>query len=70
MSESRVNRTLKRLARMAQLTPAQIRQIMVRGGCSKTDTVMRYIERVKPGLMACVDPRQLTQTSDHHRLPG
>ena len=92
MSESRVNRTLKRLARKALLTSTQIRQIsghstrvgaaqdlliagaslpqiMVRGGWSKTDTVMRYIERVKPSLLASVDPRLLTQTGPRSNLP-
>ena len=92
MSESRVNRTLKRLARKALLPSTQIRQIsghstrvgaaqdlliagaslpqiMVRGGWSKTDTVMRYIERVKPSLLASVDPRLLTQTGPRSNLP-
>lgn len=91
MSESRVNRTLKRLARKAQLTPTQVGQIsahstrvgaaqdllisgaslpqiMARGGWSKTDTVMRYIERVQPGLMAGLDPRPLTYAVPQHDI--
>jgi site-specific recombinase XerD len=93
MSESRVNRTLKRLARRAQLTPTQIRQIsghstrvgaaqdlliagaslpqiMVKGGWSKTDTVIRYIERVNPSLLASVDPRALTQAGPRRSCPS
>ena len=93
MSESRVNRTLKRLARMAQLTPTQIRQIsghstrvgaaqdlliagaslpqiMVKGGWSKTDTVIRYIERVNPSLLASVDPRALIQAGPRRSFPS
>ena len=75
MSEARVNRTLKKLARHAQLSSAQIdqisghstrvgaaqdlliagaslSQIMVKGGWTKTDTVMRYIERIKPAPLS------------------
>ena len=36
---------------------ASLPQIMVRGGWSKTDTVMRYIERVQPGMLPLTSTR-------------
>ena len=38
---------------------ASLPQIMTKGGWSKTDTVMRYIEKVRPYLESCF------QTNSH-----